>query len=169
MHLSHHHSGSQGIQRPGDGKDCALPGSSGPGGVRWACLAIFFLALGLGEVCTGDAWNLPFGGNRRSGVFPAGQSSRRDQRTGTGPFRCTRVSLHEQTRSPRTPSAPPPPPRRFSQTALSFFGSLEKKPSGRHERTRLHSAETGATAALDASAPAADRRYGIGGGPASQP
>ena len=27
-------------------------------GVRWACLAIFFLALGLGEVCTGDAWNL---------------------------------------------------------------------------------------------------------------
>ena len=28
-------------------------------GVRWASLAIFFLALGLGEVCTGDAWNLP--------------------------------------------------------------------------------------------------------------
>ena len=27
-------------------------------GVRWACLGIFFLALGLGEVCTGDAWNL---------------------------------------------------------------------------------------------------------------
>ena len=26
--------------------------------VRWACLAIFFLALGLGEVCAGDAWNL---------------------------------------------------------------------------------------------------------------
>ena len=23
------------------------------------CLSIFFLALGLGEVCTGDAWNLP--------------------------------------------------------------------------------------------------------------
>ena len=28
-------------------------------GVRWACLAIFFLDLGLGEVCTGDAWNVP--------------------------------------------------------------------------------------------------------------
>ena len=28
-------------------------------GVRWACLAIFFLALGLDEVCIGDAWNLP--------------------------------------------------------------------------------------------------------------
>ena len=27
--------------------------------MRWACLAIFFLALGLGGVCTGDAWNLP--------------------------------------------------------------------------------------------------------------
>ena len=26
--------------------------------MRWACLAIFFFALGLGEVCTGDAWNL---------------------------------------------------------------------------------------------------------------
>ena len=27
-------------------------------GVRWANLAIFFLDLGLGEVCSGDAWNL---------------------------------------------------------------------------------------------------------------
>ena len=26
--------------------------------MRWASLAIFFLALGFGEVCTGDAWNL---------------------------------------------------------------------------------------------------------------
>ena len=34
------------------------------GGVRWACLAIFFLALGLGEVCTGDAWNLPSEGKQ---------------------------------------------------------------------------------------------------------
>ena len=48
----------QGTQRRGDGKDCAplLPKERR---VRWACLAIFFLALGLGEVCTGDAWNLP--------------------------------------------------------------------------------------------------------------
>ena len=27
--------------------------------MRWASLAIFFLALELGEVCIGDAWNLP--------------------------------------------------------------------------------------------------------------
>ena len=42
----------QGIQRRGDGKDCAPPSSVGVG-VRWACLAIFFLAFGLGELCTG--------------------------------------------------------------------------------------------------------------------
>ena len=28
-------------------------------GERWACLAIFFLALGLGDFAPGDAWNLP--------------------------------------------------------------------------------------------------------------
>ena len=28
------------------------------GGERWACLAIFFLALGLGDFALGDAWNL---------------------------------------------------------------------------------------------------------------
>ena len=27
--------------------------------VRWTCLAIFSLALGFDEVCTGEAWNLP--------------------------------------------------------------------------------------------------------------
>ena len=37
-----------GIQRRGDGKDCA-PLSSKEWGVRWASLAIFFLALGLGD------------------------------------------------------------------------------------------------------------------------
>ena len=37
-----------GIQRRGDGKDCAPPSSEGEG-VRWASLAIFFLALGLGD------------------------------------------------------------------------------------------------------------------------
>ena len=38
-----------GIQRRGDGKDCApLPPKEW--GVRWASLAIFFLDLGLGEV-----------------------------------------------------------------------------------------------------------------------
>ena len=44
------------------------------GGVRWAGLAIFFLALGLGEVCAGDAWNMPSEGTD-VGFFPAGQSS----------------------------------------------------------------------------------------------
>ena len=38
----------QGIQRRGDGKDCAsLPPKEW--GVRWASLVIFFLALGLGD------------------------------------------------------------------------------------------------------------------------
>ena len=53
--------------------------------MRWACLAIFFLALGLGELCVGDAGDLPSEGNRRPWV-PAGQSSRRDWRTGASPF-----------------------------------------------------------------------------------
>ena len=54
-------------------------------GVRWACLAIFFLALGLGDFAPGDAWNVPSEGTG-VGVFPAGQSSRRGQFTGTDPF-----------------------------------------------------------------------------------
>ena len=37
----------------------ALPSSAGGGSVRWASLAIFFLDLELGEVCTGYAWNQP--------------------------------------------------------------------------------------------------------------
>ena len=43
--------------------------------MRWACLATFFLALGLVEFAAGDAWNLlPWA----TGVGgPAGQSSRR--------------------------------------------------------------------------------------------
>ena len=53
-------------------------------GVRWAYLAIFFLALGLGEVCTGEEWNLPSEGTG-VGVFPAGQSSRRGWCAGTSP------------------------------------------------------------------------------------
>ena len=48
---------SQGTQRRGDGKDCFLlpPKEKGE---RWACLAIFFLALGLGDFALGNAWNL---------------------------------------------------------------------------------------------------------------
>ena len=74
----------QGIQRRGDGKDC-FPLTPLAQGRRRASLAIFFLDLGLGEVCTWDAWNLPSEGTGVGG-FPAGQSSRRDQCTGTGPF-----------------------------------------------------------------------------------
>ena len=63
----------------------ALPFPPLDWGVRWACLAIFFLALGLGEFCTWGRLEPALGGYRRSGV-PAGQSSRRDRRTGAGPF-----------------------------------------------------------------------------------
>ena len=55
-------------------------------GVRWASLAIFFLALGLGDFfAPGDGLEPALGGYRRRGI-PAGQSSRRDQCTGTGSF-----------------------------------------------------------------------------------
>ena len=47
-----------GTQRRGDGKDC-VPLPPKERGARWACLAIFFLDSGLGEVCTGYTWNLP--------------------------------------------------------------------------------------------------------------
>ena len=48
---------SQGTQRRGDGKDC-FPLPPKEKGERWACLAIFFLALGLGDFALGNAWNL---------------------------------------------------------------------------------------------------------------
>ena len=48
---------SLGTQRRGDGKDC-FPLPPKEKGERWACLAIFFLALGLGDFALGNAWNL---------------------------------------------------------------------------------------------------------------
>ena len=73
----------QGIQRRGDGKDCA-PLPSKEWGVRSASLAIFFLALGLGEVLHWERLEPAFGG---TGVgVPAGLSSRRGWRTGASPF-----------------------------------------------------------------------------------
>ena len=55
--------------------------------MRLACLAIFFLELEWGEVfAPGDAWNLSLEGTGRRVFCPAGQSSRRGQRTGTDPF-----------------------------------------------------------------------------------
>ena len=54
--------------------------------MRLARLAIFFLDLELGEVfALGEAWNLPSEGTG-VGLLSAGQSSRRDQCTGTGPI-----------------------------------------------------------------------------------
>ena len=111
--------------------------------VRWASLAIFFLALGLGEFCTVYAWNLLSEGTG-VGLFPAGQSSQRGQCTGTDPFklvaRCTCMDRHacvthspyhhhhhlpsslpskhahhtpHTTPSPPLPSPSPPPPLPF--------------------------------------------------------
>ena len=55
--------------------------------MRPACLAIFFLELEWSEVfAPGDAWNLPSEGKGVGSFVPAGQSSRRDQCTGTDPF-----------------------------------------------------------------------------------
>ena len=48
---------SLGTQRRGDGKDC-FPLPPKEKGERWAYLAIFFLALGLGDFALGNAWNL---------------------------------------------------------------------------------------------------------------
>ena len=70
-------------QSRGDGKDCA-PRPPLERGARWACLAIFFLVLGLDEVCSWGSLEPAFGGNRLG--VPAGQSSRRGWRTGASPF-----------------------------------------------------------------------------------
>ena len=48
---------SLGTQRRGDGKDC-FPLPPKEKGERLAYLAIFFLALGLGDFALGNAWNL---------------------------------------------------------------------------------------------------------------
>ena len=101
----------QGVQRRGDGKDRAPPSSEGVG-VRWASLAIFLLALGLNEVCTGDAWNLPSEGT--GVVFFSGWSV---QQKGLVQWRqpafhsaaCMRA--YRQRHAQCTRSAPPPPPR----------------------------------------------------------
>ena len=73
----------------------------------WACFASFFFALGLDEVCTADAWNLPSEG---TGVGISGWSV---QPQGLAHWRqfvsisCTRVVAHGQTCVPCTLSAPP--------------------------------------------------------------
>ena len=96
--------------------------------MKWACLAIFFLDLGLGDFALRDAWKLPPEGTGVGG-FPAGQSSRRDQCTGTGPFklgaymrayqqrhacystvRTTTTTFRLERRTRRTLKSEPPPP-----------------------------------------------------------
>ena len=55
---------TRGIQRRGDGKDCA-PLPPNEWGVRWASLAIFFLDLEWVRFCTWGRLEPAFGGNRR--------------------------------------------------------------------------------------------------------
>ena len=52
------HNPDPGHSTPRRWKRLRAPSSEGEGSAV-ACLAIFFIALRLGEVCTGDAWNLP--------------------------------------------------------------------------------------------------------------
>ena len=87
-----------GIQRQGDGKDCApLPPKWG---VRLACLAIFSSPWGWVRFALGDAWNLPSEG-RGVGFFPAGESSRRGWCAGTSPLNslhaCARLDSERMT------------------------------------------------------------------------
>ena len=98
------------IPRRGDGKDCAPPPlPPKEWGVRRACLAIFFLDLGLGDFLHRRHLEPAFGGNRRRGI-PAGQSSRRDQCTGTGSFQLdASVCAYGQTCAHYIPSEPQPP------------------------------------------------------------
>ena len=51
--ISSHDNPDPGHPTPRRWKRLRPPSSEGEGGVTWACLAIFFLALGLGEFCTG--------------------------------------------------------------------------------------------------------------------
>ena len=72
-----HYNPDPGHPTPRRWKILRSPFLRGRGGVWWASLAIFFLALRLGDI-------LHLG--RLEPAFPAGQSSRRDQCTGTGSF-----------------------------------------------------------------------------------
>ena len=99
----------QGIQRRGDGKDCAPLSSVGEGGEVGEPRNLF-PHLGIGLFCTGDAWNLPSegtGAGRFWLVSPA---------EGTSALALVQFSLvhalcvHGQTCTHNTSSVPPPPP-----------------------------------------------------------
>ena len=117
--------------------------------MRWACLAAFFFSIwGWMIQATGDAgWN-------RCRVFPAGQSSRRGQCTGAGPFFLTARSLACMIRHARNTHCPPPPPlpyhhhhhlrsqfgSRLNQVA-QFLGKLLCEPQRSTRRCMANSLE----------------------------
>ena len=86
------HSGSRAFNAK-EMENIAPPFLRRSGWVRWACLATFFLALGLGE-------EPAFRGLQAWG-FPAGQSSRRGWCTGTSPrlIHCMHACVSTETRS----------------------------------------------------------------------
>ena len=75
----------QGHPTPRRWKRLRSPSSEGVGGEVGVPRNLFPRLGELGDFALGDAWNLPSEGTE-VGVSPAGQSSRRDQCTGTGPF-----------------------------------------------------------------------------------
>ena len=80
--------------------------------VRWACLAIFFLDLELGEVfALWDAWNLPSEGSGVAGS-QLDSPAEGNQCTGTDPFfnYCTVRTTTTTTTPPSLPSPPFPSP-----------------------------------------------------------
>ena len=79
-----HHNPGPGHPTPRRWKRLRSLSSEGVG-VRWASLAIFFLALGLGEVLLWECLEPAFEGYRHR-EFPAGQSSRRDWCNGASPL-----------------------------------------------------------------------------------
>ena len=117
---------TQGIQRRGDGKDCApLPPKER--GVMWACLAIFFLDLELGDIfALGDAWNLPSEGTGVGFFRLVSPAEGVSALALTRLIHCmrlhiwldTRVMLHVRTTtSPLLPTLPTHPP---TQTPTSL-------------------------------------------------
>ena len=79
-------------------------------GERWACLAIFFPRLGLGDFAPGDAWNLH---SEATGVVGCrlDSPSRRDRRNGACSvlISCTRAPGWDRQPMCNTMSAPHPP------------------------------------------------------------
>ena len=128
-----------GIQRRGDGKDCApLPPKEWR--VRSASLAIFFLDLGLGEVLHQATPGTCFRRQQAWGFFRLDSTAE-----GSGALAqvrlisCTHVGAHGQTcvsftLSAPQPPQPPQPPQGVSvhKCCLMFRVTYSEDPSGRH-------------------------------------